>query len=90
MRKLQALVATLFFSFSLFQSPVTASDLSLPQLWSQQFVGENLKLNRKVTSNSDYTRWEVSYRSNGLKITGVMNIPNGKGPFPVAILAHGY
>lgn len=73
-----------------FATPSSAADLSLESLWSQGFVGNRFKLEKKVASNSAYDRYHVSYRSNGLKITGVMNIPKGKGPFPVAILAHGY
>lgn len=37
-----------------------------------------------------YRRFQVSYRSEGLRITGVMNVPDGDGPFPVLVLAHGY
>jgi dipeptidyl aminopeptidase/acylaminoacyl peptidase len=71
-------------------APASASDLNLQSLWSQTFVGKDLKLDRKISSNSAYDRYRVSYRSNGFKITGVMNIPKGKGPFPTAVLAHGY
>lgn len=71
-------------------TPANASELSLENLWSQSFVGKDFKLERKVSSTSAYDRYKVSYRSNGLKITGVMNLPKGKGPFPVAVLAHGY
>ncbi len=38
----------------------------------------------------DYTRRAVTYRSDGLRISGIMNVPEGRGPFPVLILAHGY
>jgi dipeptidyl aminopeptidase/acylaminoacyl peptidase len=79
---------TLILGFT--TTPATAYDLSLQTLWTQTFVGKSFKLDRKVSSNSAYDRYQVSYRSNGLKITGVMNIPKGRGPFPVAILAHGY
>jgi dipeptidyl aminopeptidase/acylaminoacyl peptidase len=30
------------------------------------------------------------YRSDGLKISGMMNVPVGNGPFPVVVLCHGY
>jgi dipeptidyl aminopeptidase/acylaminoacyl peptidase len=30
------------------------------------------------------------YPSDGLRITGMMHIPNGAGPFPVVVLDHGY
>lgn len=38
----------------------------------------------------DYTRYGISYPSDGLTITGYMNVPRGDGPFPVIVLNHGY
>ena len=32
----------------------------------------------------------MTYESNGLKISGRINIPRGAGPFPAVVLAHGY
>ena len=40
--------------------------------------------------NTVYTRYLIAYPSDGLQITGVMNVPAGDGPFPVIILNHGY
>jgi uncharacterized protein len=40
--------------------------------------------------NAAYTRYLISYVSDGLRITGLMNLPAGDGPFPVIILNHGY
>ncbi len=37
-----------------------------------------------------YTSYDASYRSGHLRVTGVLNIPTGKGPFPAVVLAHGY
>ncbi len=37
-----------------------------------------------------FTRYLIAYDSDGLRITGVMNLPRGEGPFPVIILNHGY
>lgn len=37
-----------------------------------------------------FTRTLVSYPSDGLTIYGFMNTPYGPGPFPVAIVLHGY
>jgi dipeptidyl aminopeptidase/acylaminoacyl peptidase len=71
-------------------TPATSSELSLPAFWSQQFEGRDLKLVKTLTSNSAYTRHAVTYRSGKFRISGVMNIPKGSGPFPVVILAHGY
>ena len=32
----------------------------------------------------------MTYRSGDLRISGVLNVPRGKGPFPALVLAHGY
>jgi dipeptidyl aminopeptidase/acylaminoacyl peptidase len=37
-----------------------------------------------------YKRYLITYRSQNLTVSGVMNVPNGKGPFPVLVLNHGY
>lgn len=73
-------------------SPASAQTqpLSLQAFWQQEFVGSDLRLGKVLTRNSAYTRYAVTYRSNGLKISGIMNVPKGKGPFPLVVLAHGY
>jgi dipeptidyl aminopeptidase/acylaminoacyl peptidase len=38
----------------------------------------------------NFTRYLIAYKSDGLRITGMMNLPKGEGPFPVIILNHGY
>jgi dienelactone hydrolase len=38
----------------------------------------------------NFTRYLIAYKSDGLRITGMMNLPKGAGPFPVVILNHGY
>jgi dipeptidyl aminopeptidase/acylaminoacyl peptidase len=37
-----------------------------------------------------FTRYLIAYPSDGLRITGMLNRPNGDGPFPVVILNHGW
>jgi dipeptidyl aminopeptidase/acylaminoacyl peptidase len=37
-----------------------------------------------------FTRSLVSYPSEGLTLYGFMNVPQGSGPFPVALMMHGY
>src|SRR5215208_1679478 len=40
--------------------------------------------------NQFYTSYLIDYPSDGLTITGVMQIPVGDGPFPVIIMNHGF
>ena len=54
------------------------------------YDGRALRL-RDVTLRTDaYTRYYVTYRSDGQRVSGIMNVPGGKGPFPVLVLNHGY
>lgn len=39
---------------------------------------------------ASYTSYDVRYRSDGLRITGVVNVPAGRGRFPAVVLAHGW
>ncbi len=40
--------------------------------------------------NEFYTSYLIDYPSDGLTITGVMQIPVGEGPFPVIVMNHGF
>lgn len=52
--------------------------------------GTGLSLDGKEFSNAAYTRYRIQYRSNGLTVTGVLNVPTGNGPFPLLVFNHGY
>ena len=55
----------------------------------QTYDEGRLRVLRRLRLDS-YTRREVSYRSAGLTVTGVLHVPDGRGPFPAIVLAHGY
>ena len=63
---------------------------TLPKLMERAFNGHDLKLDHVLDRKKTYTRYYITYRSDSLTISGIMNIPVGKGPFPVLILNHGY
>lgn len=70
--------------------PEVQNRVSLPALMSSEYDGRRLRLRQVLARTSDYTRHAVTYRSGGLTITGIMNVPRGSGPFPVVVLLHGY
>ncbi len=46
-----------------------------------------------LVEDEHFTRYQIAYTSDGLRITGVMNVPTGDVPeqgFPVILLNHGY
>nr|WP_184830173.1 alpha/beta fold hydrolase [Jiangella mangrovi] len=56
----------------------------------QGYDGGDLRLGEVLETADTYTRYAVTYRSAGLTISGILNLPDGAGPFPVLVLAHGY
>jgi dipeptidyl aminopeptidase/acylaminoacyl peptidase len=60
-------------------------------LRNHQFQSGKITITPTVEKTDIYTRYLISYPSDGLTITGVMQIPvNGRPPFPVIIMNHGY
>ncbi len=66
------------------------STLSIPHFSKMRLSGTGLTLQKVLAENDAYTRYDIQYFSNGLRISGIMNIPKGTGPFPLLILNHGY
>lgn len=64
--------------------------ISMPALIEKRYDGRDLRRGRLLVDQGRYRRYAVSYKGDGEKITGIMNIPDGKGPFPVVVLNHGY
>ena len=64
--------------------------VSLQAIMQEKFNGRDLKLVKTLAENETYTRYYITYMSGSLKISGIMNVPKGKGPFPVVITAHGF
>jgi uncharacterized protein len=52
--------------------------------------GGDLRLGTVRERTADYTSYDASYRSGRLRVSGVLNVPTGRGPFPAVVLAHGY
>lgn len=64
--------------------------VSLPALMQKRYDGRDLRTARVLGRNSAYTRYAATFWSGRLRISGIMNVPAGRGPFPVLILNHGY
>jgi hypothetical protein len=59
-------------------------------MMTKKYNGGNLRLGRVLARNSAYTRYFVTYTSGALRISGIMNIPTGMGPYPALVLNHGH
>lgn len=64
--------------------------ISMDALIQKTYDGRDLKLGRRLGDFGAYKRYLITYRGDGETISGVMNVPDGKGPFPVLVLNHGY
>lgn len=90
-RILAGFVAVLFAFVSVIPaSALTAADVTLDALSTKKFNGSELTLVKLLTQTSTYTKHSVTYRSDDLKVSGVLYIPKGKGLFPGVVLGHGY
>ena len=72
------------------KKPKPPHPISMEALIQKKYDGRNLRLGRRIGDFGAYRRYLVSFRGDGLRISGVMNVPDGKGPFPVLVLNHGY
>ena len=77
----------------------TARPVSVLGLAEQQHSGDRLRLGAVRERTAAYTSYDVTYHSTTVTargkresylISGVLNVPRGRGPFPAVVLAHGY
>ena len=56
----------------------------------QAYPGSEIRIQGTYGRSVEFASHPFIYTSDGLKISGMMNVPQGRGPFPVVILCHGY
>jgi len=56
----------------------------------RRYPGSQVQIHGLFGQARDFTTYLIFYTSEGLRISGMMNVPKGRGPFPVVILCHGY
>ena len=71
-------------------TPDPYSGLTIASLAARSYGGGGLLDLGILAVEPGFTRHLVSYPSDGLTINGFMDIPTGKGPFPVVLVLHGY
>lgn len=65
-------------------------DVTLPRLAEQTFTAGEIKTTRVLTETDAFTTSLITYTSDGIEVTGLLNVPRGAGPFPAVVLVHGY
>jgi uncharacterized protein len=63
---------------------------TIPGLREHKYQSGEITFISTLAAELEYTRYYISYPSDGLTITGILQIPVGEGPFPVILMNHGY
>ena len=75
-------------------APVALTELenpySLEALATREYGQGELTIEYPWHNEKEFTRYYITYDSDGLIIHGFVNIPKGNGQFPVVIALHGY
>ena len=67
--------------------------LAIDAMRQRDYPGSDLTIEQVLPPGSNYRRYIASYRSDGLKIFGLLTVPNGARPargWPVITFNHGY
>jgi len=59
-------------------------------LRKHDYQSGEIHIRSTLNETDKYTAYLIGYSSDGLAITGVMQIPKGDGPFPVILMNHGF
>lgn len=59
-------------------------------LRQHEFQSGEIQIRETLDENEFYTAYLIEYPSDGLTISGVMQVPAGEGPFPVIVMNHGF
>ena len=82
--------------------PPTATEIPLPAvpeeylpytidyLRTRSYGDGQIEVLDVLEEKKSFTRYLIRYPSDGLNIYGFVNVPKGKGPFPIVIILHGY
>jgi dipeptidyl aminopeptidase/acylaminoacyl peptidase len=62
----------------------------LATYFDRQYNGRGLRIGAVREQAPGFTSYDVTYRSGRFTISGVLNVPTGRGPFPAVVLAHGW
>ncbi|MEU4453030.1 alpha/beta fold hydrolase [Nocardioides sp. NPDC023903] len=68
----------------------TETPVALRDYFDREYSGTRLRLGDVRERAAGYTSYDATYRSEDLTVSGVINVPNGDGPFPAVVLAHGW
>jgi dipeptidyl aminopeptidase/acylaminoacyl peptidase len=71
----------------------TLVPLAIDAMRQREYPGSDIAIEQTLAVGTNYRRYVASYQSDGLKIFGLLTVPNGPRPatgWPVIIFNHGY
>jgi uncharacterized protein len=71
----------------------TLYPLAIQAMRARTYPGSDIVIEQTLRAGTNYNRYIASYQSEGLKIYGLLTVPNGEQPasgWPVIIFNHGY
>lgn len=71
-------------------TPDPYAGLTVAGLTARTYGGGQIQVEETLAVTEAFTRSLITYPSEGLTLYAFMNVPQGEGPFPVAIVMHGY
>ena len=71
-------------------TPDLYAELTIDALTARSYGGGELDIIDTLEEGEIFTRYLITYPSDGLTVYGFMNVPNEGNDFPVALVLHGY
>lgn len=76
-------------------TPIPPEDhpLAIANLRARSYPASEILIEQRLSSGANYSRYVASHLSDGLKIYGLLTVPNGEKPptgWPVILFNHGY
>jgi dipeptidyl aminopeptidase/acylaminoacyl peptidase len=71
-------------------TPDPYAGITIADLQARTYGGGEIEIEGVLGIEDEFIRFLISYESDGVKIFGFMNLPNGDGPFPLIVVVHGY
>ena len=75
---------------ALAQATDPVAGLRISDLRARSYGGGKITVGKVYNRVRGYTTYRISYPSDGLRLTGLLHVPTGRGPFAVIIANRGY
>jgi dienelactone hydrolase len=74
---------------TLVSTPDPVAGLTIPDLRTRTYGEGAITIGQVWIEGPNYTTYRISYPADGLRLTGLLHVPDGPGPFPVIIASRG-